>query len=277
MSESTKVASATHDPDHPWRQESLVFTLQDGTDEYTFDVIPYLGDGPNASKELMFPHPKNLKQSDIISLMKEQALQQGVRLVTAGSSANPDSEKGCHFRLVCEQNRLPIPMVTEENKKRQRETTRPTKREDRCPFSLGFRLDENNNFWVLSSGWGSAEHKHHPKTTLPLVPRQKLGHTTLNTNGLSTPITTPKPRPRVVLGITGSVAAIKGPELAVRLSLELEVDVRVLLTRGGHNFWGKAQEYNPSYWNQLQELTRAGDLASIRIHCTCHDGAGSER
>lgn len=81
-------------------------------------------------------------------------------------------------------------------------------------------------------------------------------------------LTAPRQRPRVVLGITGSVAAIKGPEIAVRLVQELEVDVRVLLTHGGDNFWKKAQEYNPPYWNQLQELTRGGDLASIRIHCT---------
>lgn len=60
-------------------------------------------------------------------------------------------------------------------------------------------------------------------------------------------------RPRVLLGITGSVAAVKGPELAVRLKRELDVDVRVLLTGGGFNFWNKAREYDPLYWGELEK------------------------
>jgi hypothetical protein len=271
MSKSMDVASTTDD--HCWRQESLVFTIQDCTDEYKFDVIPYLGDGPKATKQLTFPHPRHLEQSDIIVLMKEQALQQGVRLVTNESSANPDSANCRHFSLVCQQNLLHIPVVAEENRKRKREITRPTKQEERCPFSLKFNLDENDKVWVLSSGAGSSEHKNHLRPTSPLVPGRGLCNTTTNTNALPTPRTTPRQRPRVVLGITGSVAAIKGPEIAVRLVEELEVDVRVLLSHGGSNFWQKSQEYDPPYWNQLQKLTRAGDLASIRIHCTYHCGA----
>ena len=60
-------------------------------------------------------------------------------------------------------------------------------------------------------------------------------------------------RPRVLLGITGSVAAVKGPELAVRLAREVDVDVRVLLTGGGFNFWNKAREYDPLYWGELEK------------------------
>ncbi len=60
-------------------------------------------------------------------------------------------------------------------------------------------------------------------------------------------------RKRVLLGITGSVAAIKGPELALVLSKELDAHVVVLLTNGGSNFWYKAQSYNPHIWKEYQE------------------------
>jgi hypothetical protein len=61
-------------------------------------------------------------------------------------------------------------------------------------------------------------------------------------------------RVRVLLGITGSVAAIKGPELAVRMVEEIGVDVKIILTRGGENFWIKAQAYHPQSWDKLQKL-----------------------
>ncbi len=62
-------------------------------------------------------------------------------------------------------------------------------------------------------------------------------------------------RPKILLAVTGSVAAIKGPELAVRLVLEQDAVVRILLSRGGQNFWGdKAATYNPYYWNLLQSM-----------------------
>jgi phosphopantothenoylcysteine synthetase/decarboxylase len=61
-------------------------------------------------------------------------------------------------------------------------------------------------------------------------------------------------RSRILYAVTGSVAAVKGPEIAVRLVNELNFDVRILLTRGGENFWSKAKDYNLQYWNMLQEL-----------------------
>jgi phosphopantothenoylcysteine synthetase/decarboxylase len=54
------------------------------------------------------------------------------------------------------------------------------------------------------------------------------------------------------LGVTGSVAAVKSPEIAVRLVREHH-DVCVLLTAGGLNFWNKAQEYNPTYWQEMNK------------------------
>lgn len=69
-----------------------------------------------------------------------------------------------------------------------------------------------------------------------------------------------KRRKRVLLGITGSVAAIKGPELALQLSKELDAHVAILLTRGGENFWLKAKDYNPQIWGQYCEF-----VANVRI------------
>lgn len=75
-------------------------------------------------------------------------------------------------------------------------------------------------------------------------------------------------RPRVLLGVTGSVAAVKSPELAVRLTRDLNADVRVLLTAGGSNFWTKAQAYDQIHWNELQKLLRqdASQETEGKIH-----------
>jgi Flavoprotein len=74
---------------------------------------------------------------------------------------------------------------------------------------------------------------------------------------------------RVLLGITGSVAAVKGPELILQLLDELSddndgattssVEVRVVLTRGGSNFWKCAREYDPISWRRLQERLNASN------------------
>jgi len=67
-----------------------------------------------------------------------------------------------------------------------------------------------------------------------------------------------KRRKRLLLGITGSVAAIKGPELALQLSKELDAHVAILLTHGGENFWLKAKDYNPKIWVQYCEFVANG-------------------
>ena len=59
-----------------------------------------------------------------------------------------------------------------------------------------------------------------------------------------------KRRPRILLGVTGSVAAVKGPELACKLARGGH-DVCVLLTRGGENFWNKAGAYDPQSWEEF--------------------------
>jgi hypothetical protein len=80
--------------------------------------------------------------------------------------------------------------------------------------------------------------------------------------------TTPRcRRPRVLLGITGSVAAVKGPEIAVRLRHEANVDVKVLLTQGGHNFLTKAKEYDSHNWSKLENY-RISETAASKIQKT---------
>lgn len=69
-------------------------------------------------------------------------------------------------------------------------------------------------------------------------------------------------RPCILLGVTGSVAAVKGPELALRLSRDLKLDVRVLLTQGGQNFWLKSSNYNPQHWEELQRCLAMGQQSS---------------
>ncbi len=54
-------------------------------------------------------------------------------------------------------------------------------------------------------------------------------------------------RPHIILGITGSIAAVKGPRLALRLANELNAHVKVLLTRTvEHYFWQEGRAV-PAY------------------------------
>lgn len=75
-------------------------------------------------------------------------------------------------------------------------------------------------------------------------------------------IKTDKKKRRIILGITGSVAGLKGPELALLLSKHCDAHVVVLLTRGGENFWLKSQYYNEQSWDEF--------------HSMQHDHVGSE-
>lgn len=69
-----------------------------------------------------------------------------------------------------------------------------------------------------------------------------------------------KKPPHILLGITGSVAAIKGPELALSLAQSLHAKVIVVLTKGGTNFWYKAKEYNNGLkWKEYCEFMKRGN------------------
>ena len=93
-----------------------------------------------------------------------------------------------------------------------------------------------------------------------------MSNTLINTNAqsLEQSLHRPRLRPRILLGITGSVAAVKGPELALRFARDCGMDVRILLTRGGQNFWEKACDYNPEVWKEVQERIRGSSRADSR-------------
>mmetsp|Transcript_1659 Transcript_1659/g.3957 ORF Transcript_1659/g.3957 Transcript_1659/m.3957 type:complete len:244 (-) Transcript_1659:83-814(-) len=67
-----------------------------------------------------------------------------------------------------------------------------------------------------------------------------------------------KRRPRILLGATGSVAAVKVPELACTLARDLNADVCVLLTRGGENFVSKAETYDSKSWGEFSSRIEKG-------------------
>jgi Flavoprotein len=84
----------------------------------------------------------------------------------------------------------------------------------------------------------------------------------------------PKRKTRILLGVTGSVAAVKAPEIAVRLVQETDSHVKILLTKGGKNFWDKAKEYSLFWWEAYEKLAagRAQDSdAMIQLICTSRD------
>jgi hypothetical protein len=71
-----------------------------------------------------------------------------------------------------------------------------------------------------------------------------LGDMKMNLNAQSRSINR---RPRILLGITGSVAAVKGPKLALRLAKEVNADVRVILTRTVEQYFWKEGRAVSSY------------------------------
>lgn len=60
-------------------------------------------------------------------------------------------------------------------------------------------------------------------------------------------------RPRVLLGVTGSVAAVKAPELA--LALAAFADVRLVVTEAGARFLALAEGYDPASWAAFMRHT----------------------
>lgn len=57
----------------------------------------------------------------------------------------------------------------------------------------------------------------------------------------------PGRRPHIILGITGSIAAVKGPRLALRLANELKAHVKVVLTRTVEHYFWKEGRAVPAY------------------------------
>jgi hypothetical protein len=81
--------------------------------------------------------------------------------------------------------------------------------------------------------------------------------------------------PRILLGVTGSVAAIKAPEVVVQLVTQCNAEVKVVLSRGGKTFWDKAADYDPVSWGILCEMLQQVDVNEygnrvVEIHGTLH-------
>jgi hypothetical protein len=58
---------------------------------------------------------------------------------------------------------------------------------------------------------------------------------------------------QILLGVSGSVAALRAPEIAVQLVQESRpAVVQILLTKGGSIFWKKAPHYDPLAWSDFQ-------------------------
>lgn len=63
-------------------------------------------------------------------------------------------------------------------------------------------------------------------------------------------------RYRVILGVTGSVAAVKSPLVALNILKELDAEVIVLLTTAGQTFWTRANTYDPCSWTEFLKRSR---------------------
>jgi Flavoprotein len=64
---------------------------------------------------------------------------------------------------------------------------------------------------------------------------------------------------KILLGVTGSVAAVKTPEIICKLMDKFgpNVYIKVVLTRGGKYFWDKAPTYDAVHWQLLQGHLKA--------------------
>lgn len=68
-----------------------------------------------------------------------------------------------------------------------------------------------------------------------------------------------KERPNIILGITGSIAAVKGPELALLLHTNLSANAIIVTTKTGQYFWDNcAQQCNPTSYSNIQEKLMFG-------------------
>lgn len=85
----------------------------------------------------------------------------------------------------------------------------------------------------------------------------------------------------ILLGVTGSVAAVKVPELISRLldTFGPHISIKLVLTQGGKNFWEKAPTYNAVHWNKIKHLieqesalrsdAQANMRSKIQVYCKC--------
>jgi hypothetical protein len=177
-----------------WRQEKLVFSFRsDGNKPVEFDTVLYLGRQVLKTPSLSFRNPI-MDQKDLIALLKQQALKQGLHLTTVASTSNSQSSKGCFFKLACNRFRAhkdaPLQQATPPSPQqvynpnlkigslratritrgligkklqRRKETMKSTTKSHCCPFNFTFKLRQDIDSWVLIAGTGSCVHKFHPE------------------------------------------------------------------------------------------------------------------
>lgn len=88
-------------------------------------------------------------------------------------------------------------------------------------------------------------------------------------------------RPRIILGITGSIAAVKGPRLALRLANELKADVKVVLTRTVEQyFWKEGRAvatYDRESWMDFERAVASSSSSSFTIASRIDDENANEQ
>lgn len=70
----------------------------------------------------------------------------------------------------------------------------------------------------------------------------------------------------ILLGVTGSVAAIKVPEIICQLidTFGAQAIIKVVLTQGGKSFWEKASTYDGIHWLEIQTyISHEQDKAEV--------------
>jgi phosphopantothenoylcysteine decarboxylase len=80
-------------------------------------------------------------------------------------------------------------------------------------------------------------------------------------------------RPRIILGVTGSVACVKVPEI-VCLLRSLNAEVKLVLTGNSRHFMDRANEYNSTAWSEMHRLDPSVELLNDVDEYSCWNRVG---
>ncbi|KAL7564780.1 hypothetical protein ACA910_021043 [Epithemia clementina (nom. ined.)] len=76
----------------------------------------------------------------------------------------------------------------------------------------------------------------------------------------------------ILLGVAGSVAAVKAPEIAVCLCRDHpninnnnNISIKILLTAGARNFWEQSRQYNEYWWAEMQKELDVSSSPRIQV------------
>jgi phosphopantothenoylcysteine decarboxylase len=68
-------------------------------------------------------------------------------------------------------------------------------------------------------------------------------------------------RPRILIGVTGSVAAVKVPELCAELCKFAQL--KVVFTQSSRHFFERAADYNSAAWEEWKKVVVQPELCEI--------------